>query len=665
MRACIGRAFAWQEALLATALILQNFDLTLDDPTYEMKVVQTLTLKPKDFYMRAKLRPGITATHLQQVLMSLPGSERQHDIGKIDGASTGDAGHVITILYGSNTGTCQALAQKLSTRAKQSGFKPTVMEMDAAMGSLPKDQPVVIITASYEGQPCDNATRFIAWLESGKDEKVFAGVNFAVFGCGHKDWVNTFHRIPKLVDAKLGDLGGSRIVPMGSTDVSQGTIFDDFDAWVEKDLWPALAPSGAYTEPSALPSTVTLELLPQSREAHLQQNLQWANVLDVQQLTGPDQPEKRHIEIELPSGTSYQAGDYLAVLPMNPEDTVKRAIKRFNLPWDGVCTITDAGPSILPVNCPMPLFDLLRGYVELSLPATVKDTTILASHASNPSEASKLKGLSDPDKHSSAILTKRISILDLLHKYPSVDLPFNQFLAMLQPLKPRQYSISSSPLSSPGSCTVTYSVIDTASLSDPSIAFQGASSTYLKSLKSGDKVLVGVRSTNKTFRLPRNPETTPIVMFGAGSGIAPFRGFVQERAVMMREGGRKLAPAVLFLGCRTPEGDALYADEFREWEKLGAVEVHYAFSQSPRDSEGCRYVQDRIVKDKGLVVEMWQAGAKVYTCGSPGVSQEVARVARSIVKERVKVEGRELSEEELEEWIRKRKGERIVSDVFA
>jgi cytochrome P450/NADPH-cytochrome P450 reductase len=537
--------------------------------------------------------------------------------------------------------------------------------MDATMGTLPKGHPVIVITASYEGQPCDNATRFIARLESAKDDKAFAGVNFAVFGCGHKDWVNTFHRIPKLVDGKLGELGGSRIVPMGGTDVSKGTIFDDFDLWMETDLWPALPPSGALAEPATTPSTVTLELSPQSREAHLQQNLQWADVLEVKQLTGPGQPEKRHIEIELPSGMTFQAGDYLAVLPLNPEDTVKRAIKRFNLPWDAVCTITDPGPSILPVDCPLPLFDLLRGYVELSQPATVKDITILASHASNGSEAEKLKGLTDPEKHAASIHSNRVSILDLLQKYPSIDLPFNQFLALLPPLKPRQYSISSSPLASPGSCTITYSVIDTASLSDPSIAFQGVTGSYLKSLKAGDKVLVGVRSTNKTFRLPSSPETTPIVMFAAGSGVAPFRGFIQERAVMMCEGGRKLAHAVLFLGCRHPESDALYAAEFKEWEKLGAVEVRYAFSQSPESSEGCKYVQDRMVRDKGSVVEMWDAGAKVYACGSSQVAQEIGRAAKGIVKERVRVEGRELSEEELEGWMRKMTGERIVSDIFA
>lgn len=665
MRACIGRAFAWQEALLATALILQNFDVTLDDPTYEMKVVQTLTIKPKDFYMRAKLRPGITATHLQQVLMATPGSEQQHDIGKVDAESRTGTARGMTILYGSNTGTCQALAQKLSTQAKQSGYNPTVMEMDAAMGSLPKDQPVVVITASYEGQPCDNAARFVAWLELAKDDHVFNEVKYAVFGCGHKDWHTTFHRIPKLVDQRLSDLGGSRLVPMGSTDVSKNTIFNDFDVWVEKELWPGLPSPGTRVEAPVVHSSVTLELSPQSRESHLQQNLQWANVLEVKRLTGPDQPEKRHIEIELPSGVTYQAGDYLAILPLNPEDTVKRAMKRFNLPWDGVCTITDAGPSILPTNCPMPLFDLLRGYVELSQPATIKDINILASHALNSTEAERLQALTESEAHSSTVLANRISILDLLQKYPSIELPFPLFLSLLPPLKPRQYSISSSPLSSSGRCTLTYGVIDTAALADPATQFQGVAGSYLKSLKPGDKILVGVRSTNKTFRLPTDPETTPLIMFGAGSGIAPFRGFVQERGVMIKEGGRKLAPAILFFGCRDPASDSLYRDELAEWEKLGAVEVRYAFSQCSDKSDGCKYVQDRMIKDRELVAQMWEKGGKVYICGAPEVARELGRAAKRLVKEKAATQGMGMSDEQLDEWIRSRRGERVVSDVFA
>ena len=138
----------------ALALVLQNFNLKLDDPAYEMKVKQTLTIKPDGFYMRATLRDGVTATGLQNMLTS-SGDEIQSAIK--EGVQRTDSGlgegKPMTIVYGSNTGTCQALAQKLSLEARRHGYSADVKEMNAAVGVLPEDQPIAIITASYEGQP--------------------------------------------------------------------------------------------------------------------------------------------------------------------------------------------------------------------------------------------------------------------------------------------------------------------------------------------------------------------------------------------------------------------------------------------------------------------------------------------------------------------------------
>jgi cytochrome P450/NADPH-cytochrome P450 reductase len=221
MRACIGRAFAWQEALLVCALILQNFDLRLDDPNYEMKMVQTLTIKPKDFYMRASLRTGITATDLQDRLWVSESSKPAEDvvIANDIAATNGseEQGKPIQIIYGSNTGTSQSFGQKLATRLSRSGWTPAISEMDSAVNKINKDGPLVVITASYEGQPPDNATSFVAWLESITDKTSFQGVHYAVFGCGHSDWRSTFQRIPTLVDASLAELGGTRLAERGRT----------------------------------------------------------------------------------------------------------------------------------------------------------------------------------------------------------------------------------------------------------------------------------------------------------------------------------------------------------------------------------------------------------------------------------------------------------------
>lgn len=375
MRACIGRAFAWQEALLVTAMVLQNFDLSLDDPKYEMQIQQTLTIKPKNFFMRASLRNGITATQLQDQLQSSSSLNDELRHRKINGvkATPSDDPNSITILYGSNTGTCQAFAQKLASQAAQFGYTTSVQDMDLATSKLPTDRPVLILTASYEGQAPDNAARFVAWLESLKDKEIFKGLKYAVFGCGHRDWSSTYQRIPTLVDDTLLEFGGSRIIERGISDAANRDMFGDFDSWTE-ELWPALQSVNGKPKP-VLPQTtmapsIDFVISTQERAAHLQQDLQWAKVVGEKLLTAPDQPEKRHLEVQLPTNVTYQVGDYLAVLPLNPEETVKRVIQQFGLPWDGIITVTNSGATLLPANEPLPISSLLKGYVELNQPAT-------------------------------------------------------------------------------------------------------------------------------------------------------------------------------------------------------------------------------------------------------------------------------------------------------
>ncbi|KAH8900225.1 putative bifunctional P-450:NADPH-P450 reductase [Thozetella sp. PMI_491] len=667
LRACIGRAFAWQEALLVVALLLQNFDMSLDDPNYNMKIQQSLTIKPKDCYIRAKLRPGITAVGLQQRLAGTSTApEVMNGVPRSPTIASGTK--PITILYGSNTGTCQALAQRLAGEAVQRGYTPSVLDMDS--GIVPTSQPVVVITASYEGLPPDNAMRFVALLESQKAEDAFSGTHFAVFGCGHRDWASTFMRIPKLVDNLLGSHGGQRLAELGRSDVSMRDTSGDFSKWTSEKLWPGLANyTGGPTELSkpVLPQ-VELEVSSQQRATHLQQRLFWANVTETRTLTAPGEPEKRHIEFQLPSDMEYSAGDYLAVLPLNPDETVRRVLKRFKLPWDAVITIKKGHSTSLPTENPLPAQELLKGYVELSQPATRTDIELLKELTEDSDEKSNLGALLEPKAFAATILEQRTSLLDLLEQFPHVQIPFAGFLALLPPLSPRHYSISSSSLAEPSRCTLTYSVIDQPNWANRSKRFLGVAGTYLQSLKEGDQALVSVRSTNKFFRLPVDPETTPVLMFCAGSGLAPFRGFVQERAVLIREGGRKLAPAILFIGCRSATGDRLYADELDVWAREGIVDVRYAFSREPQHplAGGCARMTDRFIKDQGDVFELFEKGAKVYTCGSSEFAKGLGAAARKTALERERKKGNmEITEEEVDKWISERRNERFVSDIFS
>lgn len=192
VRGCIGRPFAWQEALLVMAMLLQNFNFVMDDPSYNLAYKQTLTIKPLGFHMRAILRDGLTPTTLEKRLAGHGPEDRQAEAKPTAGAQGAGQGKPMTVLYGSNSGTCEAMATRIAADASQHGFSATTLDcMDtAANGNLPTDQPVVIVTASYEGQPPDNARHLISYLESLEDKSALKGVSYAVFGCGHRDWAS-------------------------------------------------------------------------------------------------------------------------------------------------------------------------------------------------------------------------------------------------------------------------------------------------------------------------------------------------------------------------------------------------------------------------------------------------------------------------------------------
>ena len=188
VRACIGRPFAWQEAVLVTAMLLQNFNFYLDDSAYSLLLKQTATIKPKDFYMRATLRHGYTPTKLEHVLSGGHGvsaashdHEKQKPTGKVSESAA--KGKPMALFHGSNTGTCESFANRLAGSASSHGFQATVAPLDAAKENLKSGQLNVIVTASYEGEPPDNACHFIAWLETLKGQEL-KDVPFIVFGCG-------------------------------------------------------------------------------------------------------------------------------------------------------------------------------------------------------------------------------------------------------------------------------------------------------------------------------------------------------------------------------------------------------------------------------------------------------------------------------------------------
>lgn len=189
------------------------------------------------------------------------------------------------------------------------------------------------------------------------------------------------------------------------------------------------------------------------------------------------------------------------------------------------------------------------------------------------------------------VQAQRLSVLDILEDHPDIKLSFSTFLSMLPSMRLRQYSISSSPLWNPTQVSLTVSVIEAPPISGRKEPFLGVASTYIASLCPGTRAQVSIRTASVAFHPPPDP-MTPMVMFCAGTGLAPMRGFLQDR-VYQKKAGREVAKSLLFFGCRNPEEDYLYSNsDLKEWVELGVVDVRPAFSKSPETSMGCKYVQE-------------------------------------------------------------------------
>jgi cytochrome P450/NADPH-cytochrome P450 reductase len=650
MRGCIGRPFAWQEVLILVAMLMQNFNFQMDDPSYDLRLKQTLTIKPEGFYMRATLRHSMDPTNLSLILGGTTDLHKEAGVTNTErkpkAAAAGATLKPMHIFYGSNTGTCEAFARRLADDAIEYGYSAETNPLDSARENIPKNEPVVFITASYEGQPPDNAAHFFEWLSELKGSSL-EGVNYAVFGCGHHDWATTFHRIPKAVNELAEKNGAARLCDMGLADAANSDMFTAFDSWGETDFWPAIAEKfGGVVHKAEKKSSLQVDVSSGVRASTLGLKLQEGFVVENKLLTPPGVPAKRHLKFKLPSDTTYQCGDYLAVLPSNPSTIVRRAIRRFNLPWDAVLRIQkpekSTGPRSIPFDTPISAFELLSTYVELSQPASKRDMNLLADAATEDAETqAELRYLaSSPSHFNTEIVRKRISPLDLLTRYPAIKLPIGDFLAMLPPMRVRQYSISSSPLSDPSECSITFSVLKDPAFSGlidgESSEYLGVASNYLSELQAGERAHISVCPSHYGFKPPTDLQT-PMIMACAGSGLAPFRGFVQDRAEKIRgrsssAGFDPPAKAMLYVGCRTKGQDDIHADEIAEWAAQGAVDVRWAYSR-PKEGKG-QHVQDRMLEDREELTALFDQGARIYVCGSTGVGNGVRDVCKKVFLER-------------------------------
>jgi len=646
-RACIGRQFALQEAMLVLGMLLQRLDL-VDHRNYQLRTKTTLTVKPDDFHIQVRPRPDVRLERAGAGPASTAGALATSDGGGVATATAPASlvarhGTPLLVLFGSNLGTAESIAARLAREGTERGFDVTLAALDDRVDALPDRGAALVVCSSYNGTPPDNAAAFCRWI-SGAGPETAAGVSYSVFGCGNTEWAATYQAVPTLIDAQLSAHGAHRVHPRG-----EGNAAADFDAayrsW-HADLWSDLA--AAMDLPAEVatvgtggarlsitltnrqltnPVIVSYHALP----AQVQQNRELIHAGD-----GAAPPRStRHLEIALPQGSSYRAGDHLGVLPRNNVDLIRRVMARFGLDAGQYVTIipNSGTHTHLPIDEPAPLLGVLGSCVELQDVATRDDLEVLARYTGDPAQRAALEGMTGEDEPSQARYREHVfagnrSVLDLLDQFPGCRVPFEIYLDLLHPLRPRYYSISSSPLVSPAAASITVGVLRAPARAGDG-TYTGVCSGYLAQLPENGTVFTFVREPSIAFRPPDNPHV-PMIMVGAGTGMAPFRGFLQERAAL-RDQGVPVAPSLLFFGCRNQETDLLYADELREYEQRGLVRVENAFS---RAAEGrCRYVQAAMLDCADEIWDLLQKEAVVFVCGNastiaPGVRASLMRIFR-------------------------------------
>lgn len=652
--------------------------------------------------MFAKLRLGVDVLTLQrEMLHGIGNGSRSPKESRTQGyVSLGEKPRTLKpllIFYGSSTGTCQGLADILKTTAPQYGFDATMQPLDAAKENLPKDTPIVFITSTmYEGQAPDNAAEFLDWLQEDKDLSL-DGVTFAVFGCGSSmyhcfpwmtqnesdlkttgDWKDTFQRTAITIDLIMR---GNRALPMASrgvADVSEGSVLSDFDAWQSEHLWPGIAK--IYHANVTVDATADVFDIDHFSRLLAKDSSHTFNVSVVQvaALTDSEDRPKYHMELELPRNIKYQVGDYLEVVPENSDEDIKSLM---DILRDRGYDLADP---VIPIMCSHLELRHKAGakvcyntrhllFLEclsdsMNILTDFKQIDLLLNSCANDDDRYTLSALTE----SFTAEERRPSVLEVLKKYPSIKLPLQRLATMLPPIRPRQYSISSSPLACPNSLTITWSLIKHAAPRDwpDQEPILGLASHYLASLKVGGFLRCSVRPGQQRFRPPVDLLSTPMIMICAGSGIAPFRGFVQDRMErLVRDPSltQRLAPALLYVGCRGPE-QALYAAELRRWQESGAVDVRFTYSRhhafADDDHVHVGYVQDRIWKEREELVRAWDEGAKVFVCGSRLVSHSVRDVVQKIYKEEAESRCGLKTDDDTERWWVEILRDRCAVEVF-
>lgn len=490
----------------------------------------------------------------------------------------------ITIVVGSQTGNGETLAEQLHSLAAGRGLKTTVKKMgDYKLPQLKAEKNLLVIVSTYgEGEPPDNARELVEYLFS-KRAPSLKKMHFAVLGLGDSGY-EFFCKTGIDFDRRLEELGATRIHPRVDCDVDYES---SAEAWMDAvlNVLSLRLEANSQTAESAPPSVASSSVY--SRK-HPFPALLLENIV----LNGRGSlKETHHLEFSLEgSGLSYEPGDVLGVYPTNAPDVIDALLQTLHFAGTEWVTLDDGKEGFL--------YDALFRHYEI----TAITRPVMQKYALLANNQKLDQLLHDKQKLNDYLYGREM--IDLVTDFPSGELSPQAFVGCLRKLPPRAYSIASSLKQHPDEVHITVAAVRYQSHGRDR---KGVGSTYLAERIDGDAAIPVYIDRNNNFKLPADPDT-PIIMIGPGTGIAPFRAFVEEREAIGAPGKNWL-----FFGDQHFETDFLYQAEWLRYLKSGLLtRMDVAFS---RDQEQKIYVH-HLMAEHGKELYAWlQEGAHLYICG--------------------------------------------------
>ena len=532
----------------------------------------------------------------------------------------------ITILWGSQTGNAEGCAKRMAKALNGGHFETQVIDLaDYEVAKLSQEKNILLITSTYgDGEPPDNATDFVEIL-SGDSAPKMEGVRFSILALGDTEYPD-FCETGKIIDRRFGELGGERIFDRVDCDVDYDEPFDVWKAGIIEVL-------GAGAAETAV-AEVADEEIPYGKKKPFP-----APILANYDLNQEGAfKATHHVEFSLEgSNLDYEAGDALGVLPVNPESVVDEILAA--LPFN-------TGRDVpLPGGGEAPLKEALMYHYDIRSLGS-KLVTAWQERSGSPYLRSVVEA--DEKKVMDDFCWGR-ELIDLVVDYPADFRDGEDFVGVLKKLQPRLYSISSSPKAHPGEVHLTVAIV---TYDSHGRSRGGVCSTFLADRCEGVQPGVFVHH-NKAFRPPENDEV-PMIMVGPGTGVAPFRAFLEEREARGAKG-----PNWLFFGNPYRSTDYLYEDELATKQESGVLnKLSLAFS---RDQKEKLYVQHLMLQEGADLWKWLEEGAYFYVCGDASrMAKDVDAALHKVIEEH----GGKSQEEAIEFVKQLKKDKRYARDVY-